>query len=133
MQRVQEDVNGLGLRPHQKCFFRGLRDSAYKMRGYDSSLDTRRCLIEDYLGLTALATNRRRSAAGKNGRPFAGDGTPRPWRGVRTSRFLYARTEAGPWLLYDLKEDLYEFWTRSTPRCRWITTHFSPQRFQSQP
>ncbi len=40
--------------------------------------------------------------------PFAGDGTPRPWRGVRTSRFLYARTEAGPWLLYDLKEDPYE-------------------------
>ena len=40
--------------------------------------------------------------------PFAGDGTPRPWRGVRTSRFLYARTEAGPWLLYDLQEDPYE-------------------------
>ena len=26
-------------------------------------------------------------------RPFAGDGTPHPWRGVRTSRYMYARTE----------------------------------------
>jgi arylsulfatase A-like enzyme len=40
--------------------------------------------------------------------PFAGDITPRPWRGVRTDRFLYARTEAGPWLLYDLADDPYE-------------------------
>jgi arylsulfatase A-like enzyme len=40
--------------------------------------------------------------------PFAGDGTPRPWRGLRTNRYLYARTEAGPWLLYDLKHDPYE-------------------------
>src|SRR5262249_24420922 len=37
--------------------------------------------------------------------PFAGDGTPRPWRGVRTQRHLYARTEKGPWLLYDLEKD----------------------------
>jgi arylsulfatase A-like enzyme len=40
--------------------------------------------------------------------PFAGDGTPHPWRGVRTERFLYARTEDAPWLLYDLKNDPYE-------------------------
>ena len=40
--------------------------------------------------------------------PFAGDGTPNPWRGVRTDRFLYARTEAGSWLLYDLRDDPYE-------------------------
>jgi arylsulfatase A-like enzyme len=40
--------------------------------------------------------------------PYAGDGTPRPWRGVRTDRFLYARTEKGPWLLYDLADDPYE-------------------------
>jgi arylsulfatase A-like enzyme len=40
--------------------------------------------------------------------PFAGDGTPHPWRGVRTSRHLYARTEQGPWLLYDLEQDPYE-------------------------
>ena len=40
--------------------------------------------------------------------PFAGDGTPRPWRGVRTERYMYARTQEGPWVLYDLKEDPYE-------------------------
>jgi arylsulfatase A-like enzyme len=40
--------------------------------------------------------------------PFAGDGTPDPWRGVRDDRFMYARTEAGPWVLYDLREDPYE-------------------------
>jgi len=40
--------------------------------------------------------------------PFAGDGTPNPWRGVRTDRFLYARTEGSPWVLYDLKEDPFE-------------------------
>ena len=40
--------------------------------------------------------------------PFAGDGTPHPWRGVRTDRHMYARTEAGPWVLFDLKDDPYE-------------------------
>ncbi|WP_435009175.1 sulfatase family protein [Tundrisphaera lichenicola] len=40
--------------------------------------------------------------------PFAGDGTPHPWRGIRTDRWMYARTEAGPWVLYDLEEDPYE-------------------------
>jgi arylsulfatase A-like enzyme len=40
--------------------------------------------------------------------PFAGDGTPNPWRGVRTDRHMYARTEAGLWVLYDLKVDPYE-------------------------
>lgn len=40
--------------------------------------------------------------------PFAGDGTPHPWRGVRTPRYLFARTEAKPWLLYDLKDDPFE-------------------------
>ena len=40
--------------------------------------------------------------------PFAGDGTPHPWRGVRTDRHMYARTEAGPWVLYDLEDDPYE-------------------------
>jgi arylsulfatase A-like enzyme len=28
--------------------------------------------------------------------PYAGDRTPQPWRGVRTNRSMYARTEAGP-------------------------------------
>ena len=37
--------------------------------------------------------------------PFAGDGTPHPWRGVRTQRYMYARTEKAPWLLYDLEKD----------------------------
>jgi arylsulfatase A-like enzyme len=40
--------------------------------------------------------------------PFAGDGTPHPWRGVRTQRYLYARTESKPWLLYDLERDPHE-------------------------
>jgi arylsulfatase A-like enzyme len=37
--------------------------------------------------------------------PFAGDGTPNPWRGVRTQRWMYARTEKEPWVLYDLEKD----------------------------
>jgi arylsulfatase A-like enzyme len=37
--------------------------------------------------------------------PFAGDGTPHPWRGVRTQRYMYARTEKAPWVLYDLEKD----------------------------
>jgi arylsulfatase A-like enzyme len=37
--------------------------------------------------------------------PFDGDGTPHPWRGVRTARFMYARTEKEPWVLYDLEKD----------------------------
>jgi arylsulfatase A-like enzyme len=37
--------------------------------------------------------------------PFAGDGTPNPWRGVRTQRHMYARTEKEPWVLYDLEKD----------------------------
>jgi arylsulfatase A-like enzyme len=40
--------------------------------------------------------------------PYQGDGTERAWRGVRTERFMYARWESGPWLLYDLQQDPYE-------------------------
>lgn len=40
--------------------------------------------------------------------PYGGDESPRPWRAVRTQRHLYAQTEDGPWLLYDLKADPYE-------------------------
>jgi hypothetical protein len=40
--------------------------------------------------------------------PYHGDGTERAWRGVRTERFMYARWESGPWLLYDLHKDPYE-------------------------
>ena len=37
--------------------------------------------------------------------PYQGDGTPWPWRGVRTRRYMYARTEKEPWVLYDLEQD----------------------------
>jgi len=40
--------------------------------------------------------------------PFAWDRTSQPWRGVRTEHFMFARTEEGPWLLYDLTHDPYE-------------------------
>ncbi|HET8548490.1 MAG TPA: sulfatase [Bryobacteraceae bacterium] len=40
--------------------------------------------------------------------PFRGDGTAHSWRGVRTSRYMYARREAEPWLLFDLENDPYE-------------------------
>ncbi len=40
--------------------------------------------------------------------PFHAGGVERAWRGVRTERYMYARWESGPWLLYDLKNDPYE-------------------------
>jgi arylsulfatase A-like enzyme len=40
--------------------------------------------------------------------PNQGDGTPRAWRGVRTGRYMYARWESEPWLLYNLEKDPYE-------------------------
>ena len=40
--------------------------------------------------------------------PYDGDGTAHGWRGVRTGRYLYARGEGRPWLLYDLERDPYE-------------------------
>jgi arylsulfatase A-like enzyme len=40
--------------------------------------------------------------------PFADDDTADPWRGVRTDQYMYARTQEGPWVLYDLKSDPYE-------------------------
>ena len=40
--------------------------------------------------------------------PFGGDTTPHPWRGIRTDRHMYARTQEGPWLLYDLEHDPFE-------------------------
>lgn len=30
------------------------------------------------------------------------------WRGIRTARYNYARTEAGPWILFDLLNDPFE-------------------------
>jgi arylsulfatase A-like enzyme len=40
--------------------------------------------------------------------PFAGGGVEAGWRGVRTDRYVYARYEDRPWVLYDRKEDPFE-------------------------
>jgi arylsulfatase A-like enzyme len=37
--------------------------------------------------------------------PYEGDGTEDGWRGVRTERYMYARFESKPWVLYDLEQD----------------------------
>ncbi|MBI3856925.1 MAG: sulfatase [Planctomycetes bacterium] len=40
--------------------------------------------------------------------PYRSDNVLEGWRGLRTSRHLYARTETEPWLLYDLEADPFE-------------------------
>ncbi len=40
--------------------------------------------------------------------PYRGDGTEGGWRGVRTSRYTYARYQNRPWVLYDLDRDPYQ-------------------------
>ncbi|HTV56502.1 MAG TPA: sulfatase, partial [Terriglobia bacterium] len=40
--------------------------------------------------------------------PYYAGGVLHAWRGVRTERYMYARTKSQPWLLYDLQEDPYE-------------------------
>jgi arylsulfatase A-like enzyme len=40
--------------------------------------------------------------------PFAGDGTPDGWRGVRTEQYMYARFHDRPWVLYDLARDPWQ-------------------------
>ena len=40
--------------------------------------------------------------------PFDGDETTNGWRGVRTNRYMYARSQQQPWVLYDLEKDPYE-------------------------
>ncbi|MGH9664787.1 MAG: sulfatase family protein, partial [Bryobacteraceae bacterium] len=40
--------------------------------------------------------------------PFEGGGLEDGWRGVRTHRYMYARYESKPWVLYDLQKDPYE-------------------------
>jgi arylsulfatase A-like enzyme len=37
--------------------------------------------------------------------PYRGDGTEGGWRGVRTHRYMYARYQDKPWVLYDLEKD----------------------------
>lgn len=41
-------------------------------------------------------------------RPYYAGGVLHAWRGVRTERYTYARTQSQPWVLYDLQEDPYE-------------------------
>ena len=40
--------------------------------------------------------------------PFDGGAVDAGWRGVRTQRYMYARYEDAPWVLYDLENDPYE-------------------------
>jgi arylsulfatase A-like enzyme len=40
--------------------------------------------------------------------PYRGDGTEGAWRAVRTPRYMYARFESKPWVLYDLERDPFE-------------------------
>jgi arylsulfatase A-like enzyme len=40
--------------------------------------------------------------------PFLAGGVESGWRGVRTARYMYARTRNAPWVLYDLEADPYE-------------------------
>ena len=40
--------------------------------------------------------------------PFHAGGVDRGWRGIRTQRYMYARTRDEPWVLYDLDADPYE-------------------------
>jgi arylsulfatase A-like enzyme len=41
--------------------------------------------------------------------PYAGDGTPEGWRGVRDGRYMYATfRDDRPWLLYDIEKDPYQ-------------------------
>lgn len=40
--------------------------------------------------------------------PFLAGGVQHGWRGIRTARHMYARTENEPWVLYDLEADPYE-------------------------
>jgi arylsulfatase A-like enzyme len=40
--------------------------------------------------------------------PYQGDRTPEGWRGVRTSRYTYARFRSRPWVLYDVEKDPYQ-------------------------
>lgn len=40
--------------------------------------------------------------------PYRSDQIAEGWRGVRTGKYMYARTETDPWVLYDLDADPYE-------------------------
>lgn len=40
--------------------------------------------------------------------PYLAGGVDFAWRGIRTPEYMYARSESGPWLFYDLNQDPYE-------------------------
>lgn len=40
--------------------------------------------------------------------PYHAGGVREGWRAIRTERYMYARRQSGPWLLYDLEHDPYE-------------------------
>jgi arylsulfatase A-like enzyme len=40
--------------------------------------------------------------------PYKPDQIAEGWRGIRTARYMYARTETEPWVLYDLEKDPHE-------------------------
>lgn len=40
--------------------------------------------------------------------PYFSGGVEAGWRGVRTDRYMFARDELKPWVLYDVREDPYE-------------------------
>jgi arylsulfatase A-like enzyme len=40
--------------------------------------------------------------------PYHATGVEHGWRGLRTERYMYARYETGPWVLYDLSSDPHE-------------------------
>lgn len=48
------------------------------------------------------------SAYFQNFGPYLTGGQKHAWRAIRTERYMYARRETGPWLLYDLEKDPYE-------------------------
>ncbi|MGH9471097.1 MAG: sulfatase family protein [Terriglobia bacterium] len=40
--------------------------------------------------------------------PYHAGGVRAGWRAIRTERYMYARWQSGPWLMYDLQADPYE-------------------------
>lgn len=48
------------------------------------------------------------SAYFQNFGPYLASGQKHAWRAIRTEKYMYARRESEPWLLYDLEKDPYE-------------------------
>lgn len=58
--------------------------------------------------LTGNGTSAPRSAYLQLFAPYHIPTVPFAWRGVRNERYMYARSQHGPWLLFDLERDPYE-------------------------